>query len=56
MTQAAANDSYARRVSATAVAQVDAEERQQALLEQVTEQQRVEQRQVAVSAGIARSI
>jgi|GEM_PF-6233576 len=56
MTQAAANDSYARRVSATAAAQVDAEERQQALLAQVAEQQSAEQTQVAVSAGIARSI
>lgn len=56
MTQAAANDPYARRVSATAVAQVDSEERQQALLAQAAEQQRAEQRQVAVSAGIARSI
>lgn len=56
MTQAAANDSYARRVSAIAVAQVDAEERQQALLAQVAEQQSAEQRQAAVSAGIARSI
>ncbi|KAF1726150.1 hypothetical protein [Pseudoxanthomonas japonensis] len=56
MTQAAANDSYARRVSATAATQVDAEERQQALLAQVAEQQSAEQTQVAVSAGIARSI
>lgn len=56
MTQVAADDPHARRVSATATAQVDAEERQQALLAQVAEQQSAEQRQVAVSAGIARSI
>ena len=56
MTQVAADDPHARRVSATATAQVDAEERQQALLAQVAEQQTAEQRQVAVSAGIARSI
>jgi hypothetical protein len=56
MTQAAANDPHARLVSATATAQVDAEERQQALLAQVAEQQSAEQRQVAVSAGIARTI
>ncbi|TQM17455.1 hypothetical protein FB548_0839 [Pseudoxanthomonas sp. 3HH-4] len=56
MTQVAANDPYARRVSATAAGQVDAEERQQALLAQVAEQQSAEQRQVAVSAGIARTI
>lgn len=56
MTQAVASDPHARLVSATATAQVDAEERQQALLAQVAEQQCAEQRQVAVSAGIARSI
>ena len=56
MTQVAADDPHARRVSATATAQVDAEERQQVLLAQVAEQQSAEQRQVAVSAGIARSI
>ena len=56
MTQAASSDPHARLVSATATAQVDAEERQQALLAQVAEQQSAEQRQVAVSAGIARSI
>ena len=56
MTQVAADDPHARRVSATATAQVDAEERQQALLAQAAEQQTAEQRQVAVSAGIARSI
>ena len=56
MTQAAADDPHAKLVGATATAQVDAEERQQALLAQVAEQQSAEQRQVAVSAGIARSI
>ncbi|MCP1585148.1 hypothetical protein [Pseudoxanthomonas mexicana] len=56
MTQVAADDPHARRVSATATAQVDAEERQQALLAQAAEQQSAEQRQVAVSAGIARTI
>lgn len=56
MTQVAADDPHAKRVSATATAQVDAEERQQTLLAQVAEQQSAEQRQVAVSAGIARSI
>ena len=56
MTQVAADDPHAKRVSATATAQVDAEERQQVLLAQVAEQQSAEQRQVAVSAGIARSI
>ena len=56
MTQVAADDPHARRVSATATAHVDAEERQQVLLAQVAEQQTAEQRQVAVSAGIARSI
>jgi len=56
MTQAASSDPHATRVSATATAQVDAEERQQALLAQVAEQQSAEQRQVAVSAGIARTI
>ena len=56
MTRAAADDPHAKLVSATATAQVDAEERQQALLAQVAEQQSAEQRQVAVSAGIARSI
>lgn len=56
MTQVAADDPHARRVSATAAAQVDAEERQQALLAQAAEQQSAEQRQVAVSAGIAHTI
>lgn len=56
MTQAAANDPHARRVSATAAAQVDAEERQQALLAQVIEQQLAEQKRAAVSPGIARSL
>lgn len=56
MTQVAADDPHAKHVSATATAQVDAEERQQVLLAQVAEQQSAEQRQVAVSAGIARSI
>ena len=56
MTQAAANDPHARRVNATAAAQVDAEERQQALLAQVTDQQISEQKQAAVSPGIARSL
>lgn len=56
MTQVAADDPHARRVSATATAQVDAEERQQALLAQAAEQQSAEQRQVTVSAGIARTI
>ena len=56
LTQAAANDPHARRVSATATILVDAEERQQALLTQLAEQQIAEQKQAATSAGIARSI
>ena len=56
MTQTAANDPHARRVSATATILVDAEERQQALLTQLAEQQIAEQKQAATSAGIARSI
>lgn len=56
MTQAAAHDPHARRASATAAAQVDAEERQQALLAQVTEQPMAEQEQAPVSPGTARSL
>jgi hypothetical protein len=56
LTQAAANDPHARRVSATATIQMDADERQQALLTQLAEQQIAEQKQAAASAGIARSI
>lgn len=56
MTQAAADDPYAKRVSSTATAQVDAEDRQQVLLAQVAEQQIAEQKQAAASVGIARTL
>lgn len=57
MTQAAANDPYARLVQTTAAAQVDYEEHYRSMMQQLAEQQRNEPtQQAAMSAGMARSI
>lgn len=57
MTQAAANDPYARLVQTTAAAQVDCEEHYRSMMQQLAEQQRNEPtQQAAMSAGMVRSI
>lgn len=57
MTQAAANDPYARLVQTAAAAQVDYEEHYQSMMQQLAEQHRNEPAPpAAMSAGMARSI